>query len=256
MPIPCRKDNYAYLVWSGEAGEGTEGKPCVVVDASESAQVEREIERRGLELRGILTTHHHHDHVGGNLALQERWSVPVFAHESEQARVPGFRIGLRSTERFEVAGLAFTALHVPGHTSGALAYFCEESCFTGDTLFCAGCGRLAEGTAAQLFASLESLVAASEALTRYYTGHEYTLANLEFAAKLEPERVEVRRRLDAVKQRRARGEFCASARLSEELETNPFLRVREASVVRALGLPSGSVPSQVFAALRSRKDQA
>src|SRR5262249_41730092 len=143
--------------------------------------------RRGLTLAGILSTHHHVDHVGGNEELLREFpQAKVFGFAGDQGRLPGLTNPLRDGERFAGGGLEFRALHIPGHTTGALAYASDDSVFTGDTLFVAGCGRLFEGSAAQMYESLNVKLAALPDTTQVYCGHEYTAKNLEFALHLEP----------------------------------------------------------------------
>lgn len=248
IPIPCLKDNYAYLVFRTD-GDGD----CVVVDACEADPVISEVRRRGLRLRGILTTHHHWDHVGGNRELISHETIPIFAHESERDRVPGFSHPLSHCEEFEIAGLSFAAYHVPGHTRGALAYVVEGTCFSGDTLFCGGCGRLLEGTAKQMHVSLTKTLGALPDETIVYTGHEYTLANLNFAQRLLPSPELEARRLD-VERKRQEGAFCASTSLGVERKTNPFLRCGDADLQAALGGAASEL--EAFTQLRLLKDRA
>jgi hydroxyacylglutathione hydrolase len=248
VPIPCLRDNYAYLVFRRD-GNGE----CVVVDAAETAPVISEVERRGLRLRGILTTHHHWDHVGGNRELLERERLSVFAHESETERVPGVSNPLSHRERFEIAGIEFSALHVPGHTTGALAYVADGVCFTGDTLFCGGCGRLFEGTPEQMHESLTRTLGELPDETVVYTGHEYTLGNLEFAMGLLPSSELFARHADVLRRREA-GAYCASATLGEERATNPFLRCGDPALRAVLGEPGSELAA--FGRLRLLKDQA
>lgn len=248
-PILCRRDNYAYLVQGA-------GQDCFVVDPSEAEPVSRELARRGLRLRGILNTHHHGDHVAGNEELVAKWQVPVWGHVSDAGRIPAFSRALEEGESFQCAGLSVRAWHVPGHTQGGLLYVIDQVAFTGDTLFCGGCGRLLEGTASQLYQSLERMKQLLTPQTRIYTGHEYTAANLRFALQLEPEHPELRAREEQVRLLRQAGEFCASALWQEELQTNPFLRVGEAGLRRALGVSEPEDPEQVFAQLRLLKDRS
>jgi len=248
VPIACLKDNYAYLVLS-EAGDGD----CLVVDPSEAAPVHDELARRGLRLRAILNTHHHWDHVGGNLALVEKWGCDIIGHESDRSRIPGFTRGVRHGDEFEVAACEFRTLHVPGHTSGAVTYVMGEAAFTGDTLFCGGCGRLFEGSAAEMHHSLTEILGALSDDTVIYCGHEYTEANLRFARTVQ-EYPALERRLADTKVRREQGSFCASATLAEERLTNPFLRCHLPEMQAALGREGD--PVLAFAALRSKKDRA
>lgn len=243
--VPCLADNYAYLIPNGAGG-------ALVVDPGEAEPVRVALAQRGLELAAILCTHHHRDHVGGNAQLW-RPGVEVVAHATDRDRVPHLTRTVEDGELFEVAGVSLRALHVPGHTSGAVAYWMDDALFTGDTLFCAGCGRLFEGTAADLHASLCKLVATVPKDTIIYCGHEYTEKNLRFAAAVEPENPDVARRLARVREARRAGHFCAAATVAEELATNPFLRVDRPEVGRSVDLDDGQ-PERVFAALRRWKD--
>lgn len=252
IPVPCLRDNYGYIVFSPEA-DGD----CVVVDASEVAPVEQELERRGLRLRAILTTHHHWDHIGGNLHFSKAcaaqgYELPIFGHASEQARIPGLNRGLQDAECFEVAGLRFRALEVLGHTQGGLVYCLDELCFTGDTLFCGGCGRLKQGTAEQLHHSLTVTLASLSDSMQLYCGHEYTLANLDFGAQYIDDAA-FRARHQEVRQRREQGLFCGSSTWGLERATNVFLRCHEAELQHRL---QASDELSCFTELRKRKDSA
>ena len=244
-PIPCLSDNYAYLV----ARDGAE--ECVVIDPSESAPVVAALAREGLRLVAILNTHHHHDHVGGNEGLRERFgALPVYAHGSDEGRVPAQTERVEEGKGFQVAGLDWTALHVPGHTTGAVAYCVEDAVFTGDTLFVAGCGRLFEGTPAMMHRSLDKL-AHLPPETRVFCGHEYTVSNLRFALHAEPENRAAADKHDLAVAMRARGEITVPSTIREERATNPFLRCDFPSL-RAR-FPGASV-HDTFAAVRSAKD--
>ncbi len=188
-PIPCLSDNYAYLI--GRDGS----REALIVDPSESLPVMRALEERKLRLSGILCTHHHWDHIGGVEELCSAYpGLPVFASDTDVTRINGVTRGISDHESFDCLGLHFNCLKVPGHTLGALAYCVNDAVFTGDTLFGAGCGRLFEGTPAQMHTSLMSL-AALPAQTKVYFGHEYTRSNLAFARRIEPQNQAVQARL-------------------------------------------------------------
>ena len=235
------------------------GKNAAVVDPGDAGAIDEFLDRHGLTLTAILATHHHGDHVGGLAALAARWQCPVFGPAGE--RIEGLTRRLREGDRVEVPGIdaAFDVLDVPGHTAGHIAYVHvgeEKVAFCGDTLFACGCGRLFEGTAAQMVESLGKLAALPRE-TRMYCAHEYTLANIRFAEAVEPgnARLHERRRRDAA--RRARGEPTVPFTLGEELETNPFLRWDSPEVIASAErhahrkLPG---PVDVFAEVRAWKN--
>lgn len=218
VPVPCLSDNYAYLVHL----EGS--REAIVVDPSEAAPVREAAAREGLTLVAVLATHHHPDHVGGNVEL----ALPVYAFEGDQGRVPGHSVNVVEGQAFTVAGLRFVPLHVPGHTTGAIAYVVEDAVFTGDTLFVAGCGRLFEGTAEMMFASFAKLAALPPS-TRVYCGHEYTASNLRFALTVEPESDATRAALAGANAKREKGEPTVPSTIADELATNPFVRAKTAA---------------------------
>ena len=244
--VPCLSDNDAYLVTADGSAD------AFVVDPSEAAPVIAAVEQHGLRLVAIVNTHHHHDHVGGNEELRARYgALPVFAHASDQGRVPAQTDRVEEGAPFRVAGLELRALHVPGHTLGAVAYVVEDAVFTGDTLFVAGCGRLFEGTPLQMYESLSGKLARLPAATRVYCGHEYTVSNLRFAVHAEPDNRAAKARLDAAKATRDRGEPTVPSTMGEELATNPFLRCAEPAL--AARFP-GATPADVLGAVRKAKD--
>jgi hydroxyacylglutathione hydrolase len=219
--VPCLSDNYAYVLRVPGSAH------AVVVDASEAAPVRAALEKMGLGLLAILSTHHHHDHVGGNEELKKEYpGARVFGFGSDRGRLPGLTDALDDGQRFELGGLGFRALHIPGHTLGAVAYVVDDAVFTGDTLFVAGCGRLFEGTPAQMYESLNEKLGSLPDATEVFCGHEYTAKNLEFAAHLEPSNAAVRAKAERVARLRAAGKPTVPSTIGEERDTNPFLRVQ------------------------------
>lgn len=229
--IPCLKDNYAYLLRL--PGSDT----AAVVDASEAGPVLAALERLGLKLGAILSTHHHADHVGGNSELVQRFpGVRVYGSAHDKGRIPEQTEFVGDEDTIDVLGSRFRCLVVPGHTLGAVAYYGENSVFTGDTLFTAGCGRLFEGTAQMMFESLNERLAELPQETRVYCGHEYTASNLRFAAHIEPDNLAIKARAEKVAELRSRGEPTIPSTIAEERATNPFLRCGSAerlAVIRA-----------------------
>jgi hydroxyacylglutathione hydrolase len=240
--IPAFKDNYIWLL--------TRGQRAAVVDPGDAAPVLARLEAEGLTLESILITHHHADHQGGVAALVERWQPTVFAPESES--ITGCNRPLLGGERIEVLGQAFEVLAVPGHTLGHLAYLAPGRLFCGDTLFGAGCGRLFEGTPAQMSASLDILATLPDD-TLVYCAHEYTEANLRFAQAVEPDNPALRARVAKVAALRAAGLASVPSTLADEKATNPFLRCGEAAVIATARQRGATDMSRtaIFAAIRA-----
>lgn len=200
-------------------------------------------------MKSILVTHHHADHQGGIAALVERWQPTVFAPGSES--ITGCSQPLSGDERIEVLGESVDVIAVPGHTLGHLAYSLPGALFCGDTLFGAGCGRLFEGSPAQMAASLNRLAALPDE-TLIYCAHEYTETNLRFARAVEPDNPAILERQARVAALRAAGQSSVPSTLAEEKASNPFLRCAEPAVIEAgvLHGAAGQAPVEVFTAIR------
>jgi len=247
-PIACLEDNYAYLLDDG-SGE------LAVVDVSESAPVREALARAKGSLTAVFSTHHHHDHVGGNDEIaDEHPGIRIFGYESDRGRIPGQTEFLRDGQTFKWGKSEVRALHIPGHTTGAVAYVLGDAVFTGDTLFLAGCGRLFEGTPAMMHHSLNDVLVPLGPSVRVYCGHEYTVSNLHFAASVEPDNVAVKERLAKARAARERGEPTVGSLLAEELTTNPFLRCKSPAIRASMKLDKSASEIDVFAALRKAKD--
>jgi len=240
--IPAFKDNYIWLL--------RQGRRAFVVDPGDAAPVLARLEADGLQLEGILITHHHADHQGGVAELLAHHPAEVFGPAEES--ITGRSHPLVGGERIAVLGQDVRVLAVPGHTLGHLAYVAPGLLFCGDTLFGAGCGRLFEGTPAQMAASLASIATLPDE-TLVYCAHEYTEMNLRFALAVEPDNVALPERVLRVAALRAKGLPSVPSTLGEEKATNPFLRCNTASVIAA-GLQHGAAdasPTAIFAAIRS-----
>ena len=250
--VPAVADNYIWLVH----GRGPHHERVAVVDPGDAAPVLKALAALGLILDTILVTHHHSDHVGGVEALLRHAEVPVFGPAGES--IPGRTVALAEGDEVVLAGLglAFRILDIPGHTAGHIAYYGHGALFCGDTLFSAGCGRLFEGTPPQMLASLDKLGALPEA-TRVYCGHEYTAANLKFAAAVEPANVEIRAYSVEVAARRAANAATLPSTLGLETRINPFLRTRLEGVRAAASARAGrplTDDAEAFRVIREWKD--
>jgi hydroxyacylglutathione hydrolase len=255
VPVACLKDNYAYLVIAG-------GGEAAVVDASEADPVRDAVRREGVRLTAIWSTHHHYDHVGGNEEIAREFGVEVVGHVSDRGRIPAQTREVDTGDTVRVGDVEARCIHIPGHTLGAVAYYVaagrddgrnSPAVFTGDTLFCAGCGRIFEGTPAMMHASLQRL-AALPGETRVFCGHEYTASNLRFAAHVEPGNAAVARAVERTAALRSQGEPSVGTTLDDERQCNPFLRSGSAAIRESLGIANDADDVTAFAAIRSAKD--
>lgn len=250
-PIPAFADNYLWVLH--------DGKHALVVDPGDAGPVLQMLAQQSLQLASILVTHHHADHTGGVAALRETTGAQVYGPATE--RIPAPFIPLKEGDAVRTLGLDFQVLDVPGHTAGHIAFYTPDMdgkplLFCGDTLFSGGCGRLFEGTPAQMLASLDKLAALPGA-TRVCCAHEYTLDNLRFARTIEPGNADLAAYQAHCLALRAEGRPTLPSAIAQELLINPFLRTRQASILAATDRLDAPAPDDtaVFAILRQWKNQ-
>lgn len=225
IPINAFQDNYIWIGVNETRGE------AFVVDPGEAGPVLTFLNEYALKLIGILITHKHADHAGGIGELLAAYpSVPVYAHPIEN--VPFTTHAVKDDDVIAIHGwnFSFKVIHIPGHTLGHVAYYAHPVLFSGDTLFGAGCGRIFEGTPAQMFHSLNKL-ASLPGDTLVYCGHEYTLANLNFAKQVEPGNKNIFQRIQLSENLRSKNQSTLPSTMAMEIKTNPFLRCKEAGVI-------------------------
>ena len=254
----CLSDNYVSLIGQHDSIDRA------VVDPGDADRVIDFINQEGLRLTAILNTHHHPDHVGGNQALQSEYQIPAYVAARDLTRISGSSHGLREGSEIVAAGVPITVLEIPGHTEGQIAFLNADAgiVFVGDTLFSMGCGRLFEGTPAQMLNSLHKLMALP-AETKFFVGHEYTLRNGEFAKNIEPHNFEIGSRITAAAT--ALSDLPIDAQILEpvslqlELKTNPFLRGLNTQIAERIGVSVNLLPDEreleVFTKLREMRNR-
>jgi hydroxyacylglutathione hydrolase len=250
IPIPAFKDNYIWLLINNK------NQHAIIADPGDATPVIKQLETMGLILSAILITHHHADHCGGLDILTRQFSIPVYGPEAENIIHVNQPVREGNTVTIPHCDISFSVLDIPGHTRGHIAYYSPGMVFCGDTLFTAGCGRLFEGTAEQMYHSLSKLCQYPDD-TLIYCGHEYTSANLQFAQAVEPTNNDILERIKATNSLRLQGLPSVPAPLALEKRTNPFLRCQVKEVIEAAEKQAGNSlnnPVSVFSTLRNWKN--
>lgn len=248
VQLPVLHDNYIYLIHD-PASHAT-----AVVDPALPDEPLQAAAARGWQITHIFNTHHHGDHVGGNLAIQEATGCTIVGPKADSQRIPGIQIEVDDGDTVAFGSKEAAVFFTPGHTRGHIVYWFEKDAalFCGDTLFAMGCGRLFEGTPAQMWASLQKLIALPDE-TRVYCAHEYTQANGTFALSVEPQNEQLQARMREVADARSKGHATVPSRMDIERATNPFLRPMSPDLQATIGL-QGAPLVDVFAKTRELKD--
>ena len=220
--IPCLQDNYSYLII-----DKINNTACVI-DPSESKPIINFLEKENINLKYILNTHHHFDHVGGNKNLKKKYNSVVIGYKDDANRIPEIDILLEDNQIWKADNFEAKIMHIPGHTTGHICYhfFKEKLIFTGDTLFSLGCGKLFEGTYQDMFSSLKKIKKLSQD-TKIYCGHEYTLQNSKFCIEYDPENTKLQNKITEIKKKLENNLPTIPSTLKDENECNIFLRAKD-----------------------------
>ena len=246
--ISCLSDNYSYLL------EDKELNIVGIIDPSDFDTCDKIIKKKYNKLDYILNTHHHFDHVGGNLELKEKYKSKILGFELDKHRIPGIDLALKEKQNFKFGSISFEVIFVPGHTSGHIAFYSKNKkvVFTGDTLFSLGCGKVFEGTHEQMFHSLSKLKSLPED-TNIYCGHEYTKKNLEFCLEHDTNNHFLKDKINWINSKIKSKSPTLPSSIAEEKKTNIFLRCNDPSIKNALGL-NNAPEQEIFSKLRDLKD--
>ena len=220
--IPCLQDNYSYLIIDES------NKTASVVDPSEAKPIINFIEKENINLKYILNTHHHYDHIGGNKDLKKKYNSVVIGYKDDASRIPGIDILLNNNQIWKADNFEAKIMHIPGHTTGHISFyfFKEKLIFTGDTLFSLGCGKIFEGTYQDMFESLNQIKKLPQD-TKIYCGHEYTLQNSKFCIKHDPENLNLKKKIVEIKKKLENNIPTIPSTLKDENECNIFLRAKD-----------------------------
>lgn len=248
--FPARTDNYGYLVHDTATGK------TAAIDAPDARAIRDAAKRRGWTLTDVFITHHHTDHVEGIPVLKRDLGATITGPEAEQAKILGLDVLVKPGDTVRLGESAFIVIETPGHTLGHIVYYdaAGRHLFSADALFSMGVGRMFEGQPGPMWAGLEQLKALPDD-TLVYCGHEYTEANAAFALSVDPKNAALNIRAAEVKRMRAEGRYTIPVSLGMEKATNPFLRADQPALAKAVGLPVGADPVDVFARLRKGKDE-
>ncbi len=257
LQVPALQNNYFYFIICDQTGE------AAIVDSPDASLTRSIAKKEGFNLTTILNTHHHWDHIGANEDLLSNpigaavlQKLNVYGFERDRERIPGLTHAVREGDVVKIGNVSLRVMEIPGHTSGHIAYVTDGAVFSGDTIFVAGCGRLFEGTPAQMHTSLQKLQALPDE-TLVYGAHEYSLKNLEFALTIEPGNPNLIAKYNDVVSMRKKDIATVPTTLGEEKSYNPFLREHSLEIIenlRRMKLLESDHPVEVFAAIRKLKD--
>ena len=248
IPIPCLSDNYAYVIIDKSSNL------VGVIDPSEALPIINFLKKKKLKLNYILNTHHHFDHVGGNLDLKEIYKAKIVGFVSDKHRIPGIDIVVEDNQKWMFGDSQVKVLHIPGHTLGHVCFYFEKEkiAFTGDTLFSLGCGRIFEGDHNQMLNSLSKIKALPKD-TMIYCGHEYTYKNAEFCMKYDSTNIDLKRKFEKIKRLRSNNLPTIPSNLEDELKSNIFLRCDQNDLKIKLNMKNQE-DFKVFKKVRDLKD--
>ena len=247
-PIKCLSDNYAYIIIDDTT------KIVGVVDPSEAKPIISFLKKKNLKLSYILNTHHHFDHIGGNIELKKLYNSKIVGFYGDKHRIPGIDIFLKDTEKFNFGNSVIKIMHIPGHTLGHICFFLEKDkvAFTGDTLFSLGCGRIFEGSHKQMLLSLNK-IKKLPIKTKIYCGHEYTYRNAEFCLEHDKKNLDLINHFEKIKKLRSHNLPTIPSTLEDELKSNIFLRCDQNELKIKLNMENIE-DYKVFKKVRDLKD--